>query len=90
MHQFEKLEQFVLASPDESWDILEEMVKTSEEFLQSLNIPYRVVTIVSGALNDAAAKKYDIEGWFPNTQEYRELVSCSNCTDYQSRKLFIR
>lgn len=90
VHQFEKVEQFCLTAPDESWNMLEQMLKTSEEFLQSLGIPYRVVTIVSGALNDAAAKKYDIEGWFPNTQEYRELVSCSNCTDYQARKLMVR
>lgn len=55
-----------------------------------LNIPYQVVAIVSGALNDAAAKKYDLEGWFPASQTYRELVSCSNCTDYQSRRLEIR
>ncbi len=64
--------------------------RTHAEFYQSLKLPYRVITIVSGALNDAAAKKYDLEAWFPNTQEYRELVSCSNCTDYQSRKLGIR
>lgn len=55
-----------------------------------LKIPYQVVSIVSGALNDAAAKKYDLEGWFPASQTYRELVSCSNCTDYQSRRLEIR
>lgn len=55
-----------------------------------LNLPYHVVAIVSGALNDAAAKKYDLEAWFPASQTYRELVSCSNCTDYQSRKLEIR
>lgn len=90
VHQFEKVEQFVLCAPDESWQLHEEMLKISEEFLQSLDIPYRVVSIVSGALNDAAAKKYDIEGYFPSTVEFRELVSCSNCTDYQSRKLAIR
>lgn len=55
-----------------------------------LNLPYQVVAIVSGALNDAAAKKYDLEAWFPASQTYRELVSCSNCTDYQSRRLEIR
>jgi len=90
VHQFEKIEQFCIVSPENSWEEHEKMLQISEEFLQSLGIPYRVVNIVSGALNDAAAKKYDIEGWFPNTQEYRELVSCSNCTDYQSRKLKIR
>lgn len=66
------------------------MTRISEEFLQSLGIPYRVVSIVTGALNDAAAKKYDIEGWFPGYDTFRELVSCSNCTDYQSRALGIR
>lgn len=58
--------------------------------LLQLNLPYQVVAIVSGALNDAAAKKYDLEAWFPASQTYRELVSCSNCTDYQSRRLEIR
>jgi seryl-tRNA synthetase len=58
--------------------------------LQALGLPYRVVAIVSGALNDAAAKKYDLEAWFPASKAYRELVSCSNCTDFQSRRLEIR
>ena len=66
------------------------MIKTSEEFYQSLKLPYRVISIVSGALNDAAAKKYDLEAWFPGYNSYRELVSCSNCTDYQSRSSEIR
>ncbi|KAM3219069.1 serine-tRNA ligase [Capsicum annuum] len=92
VHQFEKAEQFCLTSPrgDDSWDMHEEMLKNSEEFFQQLKIPYQVVAIVSGALNDAAAKKYDLEGWYPASLTYRELVSCSNCTDYQSRKLEIR
>lgn len=90
VHQFEKVEQFVLTSPEDSWNEHERMLKASEEFYQSLGIPYRVVIIVSGALNDAAAKKYDLEGWFPGQNNYRELVSCSNCTDYQSRALEIR
>ena len=58
------------------------MTENAEEFLESLEIPYRRVCIVSGALNDAAAKKYDIEGWFPSYGNYKELMSCSNCTDY--------
>jgi len=66
------------------------MLKISEEFYQSLKLPYKVISIVSGALNDAAAKKYDLEAWFPGYNDYRELVSCSNCTDYQSRALEIR
>ena len=66
------------------------MIANSEEFYQSLELPYQVVSIVSGALNNAAAKKYDLEAWFPFQGEYKELVSCSNCTDYQSRALNIR
>lgn len=66
------------------------MKETAEAFYQSLKIPYRVVVIVSGALNNAAAKKYDLEAWFPFQGEYKELVSCSNCTDYQTRELEIR
>ncbi|KAJ7297979.1 hypothetical protein O6H91_Y025000 [Diphasiastrum complanatum] len=92
VHQFEKVEQFCVASPlgDESWRMHEEMLKNSEEFYTELGLPYQVVAIVSGALNDAAAKKYDLEAWFPASKAYRELVSCSNCTDYQSRSLEIR
>jgi len=90
VHQFEKIEQFVLTHPEKSWEAHEEMIKSAEEFYQSLNIPYQVVVIVSGALNNAAAKKYDLEGYFPAFGGYRELVSCSNCTDYQSRSLNVR
>lgn len=70
--------------------MFEDMIKISEEFYKSLGVPYRVVAIVSGALNNAAAKKFDLEAWFPFQGEYKELVSCSNCTDYQSRSLEIR
>ncbi|ORX79870.1 seryl-tRNA synthetase [Basidiobolus meristosporus CBS 931.73] len=90
VHQFEKVEQFVLTEPEKSWEMFDEMIGASEGFFQSLNIPYRIVSIVSGALNNAAAKKYDLEAWFPFQGEYKELVSCSNCTDYQSRSLEIR
>jgi len=90
IHQFEKIEQFVITEPEQSWDMHEEMAATAEEFLESLELPYRRVSIVSGALNDAAAKKYDIEAWFPAYQQYKELVSCSNCTDYQSRAMETR
>ncbi|XP_058515469.1 uncharacterized protein LOC131478873 [Ochotona princeps] len=90
VHQFEKVEQFCLCAPEQSWRMHDEMLSVAEEFYQSLELPYRVVSIVSGALNDAAAKKYDLEAWFPAYGEYRELVSCSNCTDYQSRALDIR
>ncbi len=90
VHTFEKIEQFVLTEPEKSWEMFDEMMQVSEDFYQSLRLPYRVVSIVSGALNNAAAKKYDLEAWFPFQQEYKELVSCSNCTDYQSRRLEIR
>ena len=66
------------------------MISISEDFYKSLGLPYRVVAIVSGALNNAAAKKYDLEAWFPYQSEFKELVSCSNCTDYQARALEIR
>ncbi|KAH0556957.1 hypothetical protein GP486_005253 [Trichoglossum hirsutum] len=90
VHQFEKVEQFLLTGPDDSWKAFDDMISISEEFYKSLGIPYRIVAIVSGALNNAAAKKYDLEAWFPFQGEYKELVSCSNCTDYQSRALEIR
>lgn len=92
VHQFEKIEQFVLTSPhdNKSWEMLEEMINNSETFCQSLGIPYRVVNIVSGALNHAAAKKLDLEAWFSGSGAYRELVSCSNCLDYQARRLLVR
>jgi seryl-tRNA synthetase len=67
--------------------MMEEMLDNAKEFYESLGIQYRVVNIVSGALNNAASKKYDIEGWFPGSGEFRELVSCSNTTDYFSRKI---
>lgn len=85
-----QIEQFVLTKPEDSWQAFDEMIATSEEFYQSLGLPYRIVSIVSGALNNAASKKYDLEAWFPFQGEYKELVSCSNCTDYQSRELDIR
>jgi len=92
VHQFEKIEQFVLTTPEgnESWEVMEEMLKNAEDFYQSLKIPYHVVNIVSGELNDAAAKKFDLEASFPASSTFRELVSCSNCTDYQSRRLEVR
>ncbi|KAF2802626.1 serine-tRNA ligase [Mytilinidion resinicola] len=90
IHQFEKIEQFLFTKPEESWKAYEEMLETSEAFYQSLKLPYRVVKIVSGALNNAASAKRDLEAWFPYTGEYKELVSISNCTDYQTRELEIR
>jgi len=89
VHQFEKIEQFTLVDPEKSWEEHQSMIDMAGEFYQSLGIPYRTVNIVSGELNNAAAKKFDLEGWFPGDDEgkgkYRELVSCSNCLDYQAR-----
>ena len=92
VHQFEKVEQFVVTSPRDnaSWAALDAMVATAEAFYQALGIPYRVVNIVSGELNNAAAKKYDLEAWFPGGGAFRELVSASNCTDYQARAVEAR
>jgi len=90
VHQFEKIEQFLITDPMKSWEMLDTMLGNSEAFYQSLGLRYRVVGIVSGALNLAAAQKYDLEAWFPFQKEYKELVSCSNCTDYQSRRLEVR
>eukprot|EP00388_Colpodella_angusta_P001406 GDKJ01004496.1.p1 GENE.GDKJ01004496.1~~GDKJ01004496.1.p1 ORF type:complete len:446 (-),score=137.97 GDKJ01004496.1:296-1633(-) len=90
VHQFEKVEQFAITTPEESDAEQERMMAVSEEFYQSLNLPYQVISIVTGALNDAAARKYDLEAWFPSDNTFRELVSCSNCTDYQSRALDIK
>lgn len=92
VHQFEKVEQFALVDGDleKSNAIQEEMIRAAEEFYQSLGFPYQVINIVSGALNNAAIRKYDLECWFPGYNNYRELVSCSNCTDYQSRAMEIR
>ncbi|KAK7871401.1 hypothetical protein R5R35_006104 [Gryllus longicercus] len=92
VHQFEKVEQFCITSPhdDKSWAMMDEMIQNAEEFCQSLEIPYRIVNIVSGALNHAAAKKLDLEAWFPGSGAFRELVSCSNCLDYQARRLRVR
>ncbi|EDQ88746.1 uncharacterized protein MONBRDRAFT_37346 [Monosiga brevicollis MX1] len=92
VHQFKKIEQFVICSPhdDISWKLMDEMLANAEDFLKAIGLPYQVVSIVSGALNLAAAKKNDVEAWFPGSGAFRELVSCSNCTDYQARRLKIR
>ncbi len=90
VHRFEKIEQFIFCKPNESWKFHNELISNAEEIYQKLKLPYRIVNIASGELNDNAAKKYDLEAWFPSSNTYRELVSCSNCLDYQARKLKIR
>ncbi|XP_013391151.1 serine--tRNA ligase, cytoplasmic-like [Lingula anatina] len=92
VHQFEKIEQFCITSPHDglSWQMFDEMIGNAEAYAQALGIPYRVVNIVTGELNNAASKKLDLEAWFPGSAKFRELVSCSNCTDYQARRLRVR
>jgi seryl-tRNA synthetase len=90
VHEFRKVEQFVLCHPNDSWKLHEELIKNAEELYKELEIPYRIINIASGELNNAAAKKYDLEAWMPAQDAYREMVSCSNCLDYQARKLNIR
>lgn len=90
VHQFHKVEQFVFCRQEESWDIHEELIKNAEEVFQKLELPYRVVSICTGDIGSIAAKKYDIEVWMPVQEKYREVVSCSNCTDYQGRRLNTR
>lgn len=90
VHQFEKVEQFIFCKAEESKDIHEELIQNAEVIYQKLKIPYRVVSIVSSALNDNASLKYDLEAWFPGSNTYRELVSCTNCLDYQAHKLNTR
>ena len=90
VHQFHKVEQFVYSRPEESWEWHEKLLQNAEELFQELEIPYRVVNICTGDLGYVAAKKYDIETWMPGQGKFREVVSCSNCTDWQARRLNIR
>jgi seryl-tRNA synthetase len=90
VHQFNKIEQVALCTPDKSWELHEEMINNAKEFFESLGIHFRVVNICTGDIGTVAAKKYDMEAWMPAQETYREVVSCSNCTDYQSRRLKIR
>lgn len=90
VHQFDKVEQFVFCKPEDSWHWHENLIKNAEELYQALEIPYRVVNVCTGDMGTVAAKKYDLEAWMPVQGEYREVVSCSNCTEYQSRRLNIR
>jgi len=90
VHQFQKIEQFVFCRPEDSPALHEELRSNAEEVFRRLEVPYRVVNVCTGDVGTVAAKKYDIEAWFPRQQAYREVVSCSNCTDYQARRLRIR
>ena len=90
MHQFNKIEQFVFCRPEESWTWHEKLRANGEAIYRALEIPYRVVNVCTGDIGTVAAKKYDIEGWFPRQNAYREVISCSTCTDYQARRLNTR
>src|SRR5690606_33668246 len=90
VHQFNKLELYAFTLPEQSRDIHERLRLIEEELWQSLEIPYHVINIASGDLGAPAAKKYDLEYWSKADGEYRELTSCSNCTDFQARNLNIR
>jgi len=90
VHQFNKVEQFIFCRQEDSWGFLEELIANAEGIYQQLDLPYRVVDICTGDIGTVAAKKYDLEAWMPAQETYRELVSCSNCTDYQARRLNVR
>lgn len=90
VHQFDKVEMFFFTKPENSWDEHEFLLDTAEEIYCGLKIPYRVVNVCTSEIGVVAAKKYDIEAWLPGQGNYREIVSCSNCTDYQARRLKIR
>ena len=90
VHQFDKVEMFVFTTPEASWDEHERLLGIEERVIGDLEIPYRVVNIAAGDLGGPAAKKYDIEGWLPAQERYRELTSCSNTTDYQARRMQTR
>ena len=90
VHHFNKVEQFIYCKPEDSWKFHEELIKNAEEIFQKLKIPYRIVNICTGDIGTVAAKKYDLEAWFPRESLYREVISCSNCTAYQAARLNIK
>jgi seryl-tRNA synthetase len=89
-HQFNKIEQFIFCTPEQSWKLHEELLRNAEDLTQKLGLPHRVVNVCTGDIGTVAAKKYDIEAWMSAQNAYREIISCSNCTDYQARRLNIR
>ena len=90
VHQFDKVEMYVYTRPEDSWQEHERMVAIEEEILQRLELPYRAVDIAAGDLGAPAARKIDLEVWFPSQERYREVTSCSNTTDFQARRLKVR
>ena len=89
-HQFEKVEMVQIVHPEKSFEALEEMTGNAEAILQKLNLPYRVVALCGGDLGFGATKTYDLEVWVPAQKQYREISSCSNCLDFQSRRMKAR
>jgi seryl-tRNA synthetase len=89
-HQFNKIEQFIFCTPEQSWKLHGELLQNAEVLVQKLGLPYRVVNVCTGDIGTVAAKKYDVEAWMPAQDGYKEIISCSNCTDYQARRLNIR
>ena len=90
VHEFNKVEQVVFARPEDSWKLQEELLANAEEFFQAIEVPYRIVSVCTGDIGTVSARKFDLEAWMPAQQAYREVVSCSNCTDYQANCLKIR
>ena len=90
VHQFTKIEQIIFATPEQSWEIQEELLQNCIDLWDSLQIHYEVVNICTGDMGTVAARKYDLEAWIPGANQYKEIVSCSNCTDYQANRLNIR
>ncbi|MEK9731450.1 MAG: serine--tRNA ligase, partial [Candidatus Poseidoniales archaeon] len=90
VHQFTKVEQIVIARPEESWNLHEELLANCVDLWNSLGLHFEVVNICSGDMGTVASKKYDLEAWIPGADQYKEVVSCSNCTDYQANRLDIR
>ena len=90
VHQFTKIEQIVICNPDDSWGHHEELLTNAVELWDSLGLHYRVVNICTGDMGTVASKKYDLEAWLPGANSYKEVVSCSNCTDYQANRLRMR
>ena len=90
LHQFDKVEMVKYAKPEESYDELESMVVDAENILQTLGLPYRVISLCTGDMGFSAAKTYDLEVWLPSYDSYKEISSCSNCTDFQARRANIK
>lgn len=90
MHQFDKVEMVRIEKPEDSWQALETLTHDAEAVLQALNLPYRVVALSTGDMGFSAAKTYDLEVWIPAQNTYREISSCSNCTDFQARRMQAR